>query len=199
MARTKLSDELKEAISQLSDKEKDKLLYRLVAKDGILAEQLYYQLIEGGEDPAFRREDLLRELEEELDTTARHFQSPGFLLLNLRDISGQINRHVRITKDRYGEVLLNLYMINGTFERLGPDLTTFDARKSRSLDNYLVKRAIKLLKLIKRLHEDLWLDFQDDFRLLGENIQQQETTARMAEVLGLDLRWLKQMDPPEYM
>ena len=46
MARVKLTDDLKKAISGLSHKEKDKLLFRLIAKEPILAEQLVFKLLE---------------------------------------------------------------------------------------------------------------------------------------------------------
>ena len=46
MARVKLTDDFKKAISMLPGKEKDKLLFRLLAKEEILVEQLTFQLLE---------------------------------------------------------------------------------------------------------------------------------------------------------
>jgi len=46
MARAKLIPELKAAISELTEKEKDKLIFRLLPKDQKLVHKLEYQLLE---------------------------------------------------------------------------------------------------------------------------------------------------------
>jgi hypothetical protein len=47
MPRQKLPDELKAAISKMPDKEKDKLLFRLIAKEEALINRLTFELLEG--------------------------------------------------------------------------------------------------------------------------------------------------------
>ncbi len=47
MPRQKLPDELKAAISKMPDKEKDKLLFRLIAKEEALVNRLTFELLEG--------------------------------------------------------------------------------------------------------------------------------------------------------
>ena len=55
MPRVILSKELVKEITKMPVKEKDKLLMRLIRKDGLLAEQLEFQLIEFGETTEERR------------------------------------------------------------------------------------------------------------------------------------------------
>ena len=47
---------------------------------------------------------------------AKYYYSPGYLLLELRSISGRITQHVKTTKDKYGEVALNCLLLNQAFK-----------------------------------------------------------------------------------
>jgi len=189
MARTKLSDELKKAISLLSNKEKDKLLFRLIAKDAALVERLTFELLEEGESREDRREVIYRMIDEGFDKY--RFYSPGYLLLVLRSISGDINRHVKTTKDKYGEIQLNLLMLNKSLGLFGEKIRNVPSHKSRTFDNYVVKRAIKLVSLLRKMHEDYLLDFQEDIEKLGQYIDAQPHMHYLAEELGLDIEMLK--------
>jgi len=189
MARTKLSDELKEAISLLSNKEKDKLLFRLIAKDTALVERLTFELLEEGESKEDRREDIYKMIDKGFDKY--RYYSPGYLLLVLRSISGDINRHVKTTKDKYGEIQLNLLMLNKSLGLFGDKIRNVPSHKSRTFNSYVVKRAIKLVKLLGKLHEDYLLDFQEDIQKLGHYIDAQRHMQYLAEELGLDIEMLK--------
>ena len=181
--RIKLSDELKDAIAGLPEKEKNKLLLRLIPKDDILVERLTYELLEESDSPEERRHDLREEIESYLQRSISQFYSPGYLLLDLRSISGSINRHLRVTKDKYGEIELNLFMLNYSLDRLAGQLRRFGHQKSKTLDVYIVKRAQKLEKLIDKLHVDYQLDFSDDYQKLIQHIDTLPNTRRMARLL----------------
>jgi len=107
----KLPDELKEAIKQLPSKEKDKLILRLLKKDLALANRFLFELVsnEGIDESRKRVESVLQK---RIDRATLHYNSPGYLHMDVREMSGIINEHVLITKDRYGEAYLNLWMIN---------------------------------------------------------------------------------------
>ena len=66
MSKLRLSqiDELKEAIIRLPQKEKDKLLIRLINKDQMLIKQLHFQLLENENDLWDRHRELEVELHE---------------------------------------------------------------------------------------------------------------------------------------
>lgn len=181
--RATLSAELKSAISNLSDKEKDKLLFRLLPKEPALVDQLAYQLLEDAASMEERRSDLKAGIQQELKQAASYFYSPGYLLLDLRAISGEINRHVKTTKDKYGEIELNFFMLNYSLDLLHNKLKTFRHQKSRTLDSYIIKRAQKLEKLMSKLHPDYQLDFTGDWEKLIQHIEQLPNTKRMAHLL----------------
>lgn len=190
MARVKLTDDLKKAISGLSHKEKDKLLFRLVAKEPTLAEQLVFKLLEDGTSAEDRRTDLAREIEQFLTDYQKYYYSPGYLLLDLRSISGKITQHVKTTKDKYGEVFLNFLMLNKALALFGDKIAKVRPNRSRTLNKYVVNRAIKLLGLLRKIHEDYRLDFSDSMIALGKHIQRIDAMKRMANEFELDLELL---------
>jgi len=190
MARVKLTTDLKKAISGLSHKEKDKLLFRLIAKEPILAEQLVFKLLEDGVSAEDRRTDLAKEIEQYLIDYQKYYYSPGYLLLDLRSISGKITQHVKTTKDKYGEVVLNFLMLNKALALFGKKIGQVRPNRSRTLNKYVVNRAIKLLGLLRKIHEDYRLDFSDSMIELGQHIQSIAAMKRMADEFELDMELL---------
>ncbi len=192
MARIKLTDDLKKAISGLPAVQKDKLLFRLIAGNPTLAHKLIFELLEGGNTKDDRRAEVAAEISNTLAEHESHYHSPGILLLHLRDLSGVINRHVATTRDKYGEVELNLLMLNETFDRYDARIRKVNYQKTRTFNEYVVKRALKLLGLIEKMHEDMRLDFKSDLKKLGKHIAAQPTTMMVAKDLMLDVDWLLQ-------
>lgn len=190
MARVKLTPELKKAISGLSPKEKDKLLFRLIPKDEILVAQLEYQLLEENATVEFRRDEMRNMIERSVQRAANNYYSPGYLLLDLRAISGRINRHVKITKDKYGEIELNLFMLNKTMLLLSGNLRFASPWHARTLNEYIAKRLLKLQKLLEKLPEDYHADFRPGFQELVSELSQQGNFTRVAKQLQLDLNML---------
>ena len=190
MARIKLPDELKKAISLMPDREKDKLLFRLIAKDPMLAEQLVFKLLEGGESTEDRRTDVRQLIEKHYEGYAPFFHSPGYLLLEMRHLSGRISEHVRTTRDKYGEVELNLLLLIRPLEMFGKKISQATPRRSQTLNQYVVNRTIKLLSLLEKLHEDHRLDFQESLEKLARFIRQQPAMMDVAVDLGLELEEL---------
>ncbi len=196
MARIKLSNELKEAIAGLTHKEKDKLLFRLIAKDQALVNKLIFDLLEAGETKDIRRQELYEMIEQKF--AHYRYYSPGYLLLLLRNLSGDINRHLKTTKDKYGEIQLNFLMLNKSFELFGDQIRQASPRQQHTFAVYVVKRALKLLKLLGKMHEDYLLDFQDDMKKLGHYIGDQPYVMKIAIYNMLDVNWLVQGRLPDY-
>ena len=197
MARKKLSDELKQAISMLPSKEKDKLLFRLLPKDAILVEQLEFKLLDHGQSTEELRAERKQDVANYLQRAKYSFYSPGYLLLDLRSISAAITKHVKVTKDKYGEIELNFFMLNECFELMAPQLKQFSYSKKRTFSDYVVKRSLKLLKLLSKLHEDYQLDFQESMRQLGFHLQNDPDCYKAASVHELEVRWLLEAEIPE--
>ncbi|PSR14109.1 MAG: hypothetical protein DA408_04465 [Bacteroidetes bacterium] len=190
MARIKLSDEFKAAVSKMPVKEKEKLLFRLLAKEPALVAKLEFELLEAGNTTEERRADLQQQIAKTLDNANRYFYSPGYLLLDLRALSGEITRHVATTKDKYGEIALNLFMLNTALDLMGDKIRGFSSQKSNTLDTYVVKRALKLLALLAKIHPDYQLDFLNDRKALGKHIGGLHNMMRAAIFNGLDVNLL---------
>lgn len=198
MPRVKLSAELKEALSDLSHKEKDKLLFRLLPANSKLVDRLIFDLLELGETQESRREEMEAVIEQELREASNYFYSPGILLLTLRELSGKITRHVQATKDKYGEVSLNLLMLVRSLELNGNKVAAVSHRKARTFTDYTVKRTLKLLKLIAKMHPDMHLDFQEDLEQLGKYFGANDHLMRTSIHHGLDVNWLLNGEVPEF-
>ncbi len=194
--RSPLPPELKKAISDLSHAEKDKLLFRLLPKEPALVEKLNFELLDDGENEEERRSDLAKAIRAHLRAGVPHFYSPGYLLLDLRALSGDITRHVKTTKDKYGEVELTFLLLNEGIGPLRKQLAAATPGKARTLNDYVVKRTLKLFTLLEKLHPDYLIDFEDDMRKLGKNIGSIPSMMKTAIYSGLDVNYLLRAELP---
>ena len=165
----KFSKEFKEAISHLPDQEKDRLLFRLLKKDPILVKRLEYELIDEQtlED---RREEMEEFVIEQVDVMTNNYYSPGYLNMDIRFLSGYITEHVKVTKDKFGEASLNLLMLNKVLEKNNDNLLKHTPGKNKKLGIAIITRAFKIIMLINKLHEDHFIEFEDDLKRLGQLI-----------------------------
>ncbi len=185
----KLSNELKAAISHLSDKEKNKLLNRLIAKDAILVEQLTYELLEDGNSMEERNRDVLRFLEENIPPKEYRYLSPDYLLMYLRSCNPRITRHVRVTKDKLGAVSLTVAMLRIALERHLEMFKQYPPRRSEKITKYIMARLIQVFKKMGKLHEDLYIEFSDDLQKVLDYVYDFEVTAIAAEGAAIPRRW----------
>lgn len=192
----KFDQEFKEAISLLPAKEKDKLLLRLLKKDIILAKRLYFELV--SDDTV---EDQREAMEEGLTTRIDQFKdiarTPKQILLELRSISKGITEHVKVTKDKYGEASLNLLMLNEVLEKSQHAMIKSSAKFAYSLDIYLIARAFKVLILIKALHEDFHIEFEQGLEALKAHFENHLRLKRIAMDNRMDLDWFQHDAIPE--
>jgi hypothetical protein len=146
----KLEKDLQEAITAMPLKEKDKLLLKLIAKDDILTQQLQFQLVEVGDTMESRRDDIRKSIEKlyRID----HYSS-GYLMMDMRYISGDITRHVKVTKDKYEKQLKWIQKYSA---------------KTDTLANYVAKRTDAILKKLIKLHPDIQFDFHGDMNYILE-------------------------------
>ncbi|MBX2891678.1 MAG: hypothetical protein KF734_12160 [Saprospiraceae bacterium] len=185
----KLDDQLKAAIARLPVKEKDKLLFRLVAKDEKLVRKLIFELLEGGETRDDRADELRQQIARYLPTTGALYLTPGLLLLDLRHWNARINEHVQATKDKSGEVSLVVFMLAEAFRRHNEMLLRFPAHRSHTFAPYVVKRVSVILKKAEKLHEDYFIEFRRELNELLDFIWAFKPTAQLAQQEGLPKRW----------
>ncbi|MBD2705379.1 hypothetical protein IC229_32495 [Spirosoma sp. BT702] len=179
-----LDSDLKKAIVRMPDVEKDKLLLRLIAKDAVLAERLQFELVEHKRTIDERRE-LIRQF---IRRTADLKQdSAGWIMMDMRTISGYISRHLKVTKDKYGEVELMLYMLNTFYDYNAHLLQKYNSRTDKAAE-YIAKRTDQVLKKIVKLDPDYYIEFIDEVNKLLGWIHQ-NAPAHYARQLGLPREW----------
>ncbi len=192
----KLDDELKKAIAELPEKQKDKLLFRLLRQHPLLADQLYFELVDDTSVDG-RRDRMEARLVTRMEQATASYRSPKRLLTDLRLASAEIAEHVKVTRDRYGEVHLNLRMLvlalSGNATRLNS--TTYGL--SAKLCIYVVAKVFHMLVLMQKLHPDLRFDLLRDLRAIGELMGANNSMMRTAIHHGLDVNWLLTGDVPD--
>ncbi|MNJ92148.1 hypothetical protein D3C87_98070 [compost metagenome] len=188
--------EFKEAIINLSIKEKDRLLLRLLKRDIPLANQLYFDLV-STQTVEERRSELETMVVKQVAAMSKSNASIQYLLLRMRALSGDITEQVKITRDKFGEISLNLLMLNEII-RSNDSKITFSLRgKSQKFAVYVIARTFKLLVLIRSMHEDYLVDFRPDLETLGDLINQNNLLNKTAVQHGLELDWLLEGEIPE--
>lgn len=184
-----ISKELKKAIQELPSSEKDKLIFRLLKKDLDLTNRLHFELVDT-ETVEDKRNSFEKVMLKKINHFTERFYSVGYLLQDTRYVSGDISAHVKITKDKFGEISLNLKMLNHLLLLNNEKIQSESYGKAYTMCIYIIARAFKILILIKAIDEDYFLDFKDDLVLLGENISKNPLLMRTSINNGLDINWL---------
>ena len=190
--------DFKKALQELPEKEKDKLILRLLRRDMDLAEKLYFELVDTDsiED---KRKIMEINISKQIIRFSENFHSLDYIAIEMRNISGKISHHVKITKDKFGEISLNLQMLNEVIEQNAFSLTHSKPQKSTKFYNYVIVRTFKILLLIQVLHEDFLLDFKEDLNRLGVNISKDTMLLKTANYNSLDINWILEAEIPENM
>ncbi|WAC11072.1 hypothetical protein [Dyadobacter pollutisoli] len=153
-----LPDQLKKAIIQMPAKEKDKLLLRLITKDKTLTDRLHFELIEDSATIPERRDEIMSRI---VRTSKFNQNTPGWILMDLRNLSGDIAYHVKVTKDKIGGLELNLFLMNTFMEQYPEILRTYSSRAD-TCALYIAKKALTIINGINKLDEDYRVDYIKD-------------------------------------
>ena len=188
--------ELKKALQLLPDAEKDKLILRLLKHDLHLANQLRFALVET-DSVQDKREELKKRIIKRIEQATERYYSVGYLLMDVRDISGEINEHVSITKDKLGEISLNCLMLRQLLELNNERIGAETYGKAYTLCIYIVARIFKILMLIQKQHEDLHIEFKEEIETIGKLIGKNHLLMKTAIHNGLDVNWLIQFEIPK--
>lgn len=179
-----LEADLKKALTALPSAEKDKLLIRLVNKDPVLVEQLTFKLLEESRTLEDRRAvvrqtiDRLAEIKE---------SSAGWVMMNMRAVSGDISRHVKVTNDKYGDVELSLHLLNAFCTKRAEELWLFNPKSDKAA-MYIAKRAEQVMKKLGKLDPDYFIEFERDVNQMLGHVYRL-CSASYARQLGLPHSW----------
>ena len=184
------SKEFKEAISEFSGKEKDKLIFRLLKKDRILSHRLYFELIdpENADEKRLQMEELIKT---EVAASAKRYGRTKYFLTHIRKISSKITEHVKITTDKFGEVSLNLLLISETLKKLP---SSGDHYK---LFIYFLNKIFRSLILTTKLEPDYHMDLRENFEEVKKQISENRSLEQLTLQNGLFLSWLEPENIPE--
>nr|WP_299422344.1 hypothetical protein [uncultured Emticicia sp.] len=162
----KLPVELEKAVLSLPQKEKDKLLIRLIGKNDLLIQQLYFQLLEDESDLPHKRAEIKNLI---LKVSKMYHDTTGWMMMDMRELNGRVTNHVKITKDKYGEVELTLFLLNTFFDNQLPNLEKYSS-KTDKISLYIAKRTEFLMKKLPKLHEDYYVEFEREVNKLLERV-----------------------------
>lgn len=175
-----LPPDLRKALLQLPQKEKDQLLARLVAQDAVLTEQLAYRLLEGSEALATRR----TALRAQVDDPVRGFhQTPNDLLVILRQLQARLAYHAKITDDAFGEAELSWRLLANVFRHQAASTARLHG-PTQPLLQHLARRTQEALRQTTRLHEDFHLELAETANAVLAALWQ-SGAAPLARELGL--------------
>ena len=192
----KFNKEFKDAVLQLSQTEKDKLLLQLLKKDAVLSSKLQFELLD---DKSVDERQLLMEktIKDKIAYFSTKRYSPSYLLKRLRSVSTLITAHVKITKDKLGDSYLNLVMLTETLDTFNTKLEKTTPGQSRKLGIYFVSKAFKVLIGITKLHEDYHLEHKENLERLGKLFSSNKHMIRTSKQNGFDINWLISTEIPE--
>ena len=188
--------EFKKALQLLPDKEKDKLILRLLKHDLQLANRLRFELVDT-DSVQDKREIVKNRIIKRIQSITERYYSAGYLLMDIREVSGEINEHVSITKDKIGEIILNCVMLRYMLKLNNEKIALETKGKSYTLCIYIIARIFKILMLIQKQHEDLHLEFKENIEAIGEFIGNNHNLMETAIHNGLDANWLIQFNIPK--
>ena len=186
----KIADELKEAILEMPEREKDKLLIRLVSKDTSLMAKLRHQLLEDEVDMEQRRDEIMQQMEDTFTREGFAFwtHTPGLVMMVMRDFSGDINKHVKITKDKYGEIALLTRLVNLPF-REQYSLLVEKQHRADKFAAYACRKAQIVFNKLKRFDRDYYLDFEKEVNQMLDYLKNYPPSAKLMDEYGLPQGW----------
>ncbi len=163
----KVSQELKDALKELPHAELLKLIHKLLPKDQVLLERLEYELtLDADERDVFRaneRERIISSISGGILNYSKSFEfNPSDIYLKVREYGGMIRKYHQLFKNQEEQLSLYLYLLKSILVRFHLDIEEGGKMLSAKLVDDIYKRIIMINKLMIKVHEDIWLEFEDE-------------------------------------
>jgi len=152
-----LSEDFKEGISNLSAKEKDRIIFAMARKDEEAYLKLSYDYL-GYPGKAELDQQIRERIEELFDRINPDKPENRQVVVKLNLISKEMEIFQRITKDLEMYINLHLHLVKELLNRF-PHLL---GSPKTSLDSRVVQMVYKLYQLIGKLHPDYWMEYKSD-------------------------------------
>ncbi|MEI3790479.1 MULTISPECIES: deoxyuridine 5'-triphosphate nucleotidohydrolase [unclassified Chryseobacterium] len=189
------SKEFKAALSAFSSIEKDRLIFRLLKKDKLLSKKLYFELIDQ-ETTDDKRNAMEENVAEQVLLASKYFGNAKYFLTIIRKLSAEITEHIKITTDKFGEVSLNLLLVNRILDS-NSDFSRQRFDNVYKLYIYIINKVFKALVLTKKLDEDYWMEIDELLRETRNKISENHYLQKLCINNGLDINWLESDNIPE--
>lgn len=190
------SKEFKAALSNFSSIEKDRLIFRLLKKDKLLSKKLYFELIDP-ETTDDKRDAMEEIVQEKVLLASKYISNQKYFLSVIRKISAEITEHVKITTDKFGEVTLNILLVNEILKH-NEDLSRQRFDNIYKLYLYLINKTVRALLLTRKLDADYWMEIDEYLDPLKEKILQNKYLSKLFTNNGIDFKWLTCDRIPEH-
>ncbi|MCX8525756.1 deoxyuridine 5'-triphosphate nucleotidohydrolase [Chryseobacterium formosus] len=190
------SKEFKAALSQLSTVEKDRLIFRLLRKDEILSKKLYFELID--EETVDQKRDAMEDLiKEKVEYASKYISNQKYFIVLIRKISAQITEHVKVTSDKFGDISLNLLLINEILES-NDKLSRQRFNDVYKLYLYIINKIVKALTLTKKIDEDYWMEIDEYLSVSHERVTGNIYLEKLFINNGIDFNWFNTDRIPDH-
>lgn len=190
------SKEFKAALSQLSTVEKDRLIFRLLRKDEILSKKFYFELID--EETVDQKRDAMEDLiKEKVEYASKYISNQKYFIVLIRKISSQITEHVKVTSDKFGDISLNLLLINEILES-NEKLSRQRFNDVYKLYLYIINKIVKALTLTKKLDEDYWMEIDEYLSVSHERVTGNIYLEKLFINNGIDFNWFNTDRIPDH-
>ena len=188
--------EFKAALALLPSKEKDKLLWRLIKRDELLARRLEYELL-APYDAVDKRDELAALIQDQIIAMAGRRARLSSILSQFRYFSGDITRHVYVTKDKVGEITLNFILLQQAMRLLNNTSYMFGGRAVQKYIVYMLNKLYRTCMLVHKVHIDYHLELEDEAQKLGEIMQANLDLMKYVKHHKFNVDWLIDFDIPE--
>lgn len=191
------SKEFKAALSNFSAIEKDRLIFRLLKKDKLLSKKLYFELIDT-ETTDQKRSQMEEQIEERILLASKYIGNPKYFLVLIRKISAEITEHVKVTTDKFGDIALQLFLVNQILENN-------DKLNHQRFDNiyklyiYLINKLLKAIISIKKLDEDYWMELNEILESIESKIHENRYFEKLCINNSFDFNWLNIEKIPDHL
>lgn len=188
--------EFKTALAMLPSKEKDKLLWRLIKRDELLARRLEFELL-APYDAIDKRNELAERIQNIIISMLGRRERLSAILSQFRYLSGDITRHVYITKDRVGEISLNFVLLQVAMQLLSNTSYLFGGRNTQKYVVYMLNKLYRTCMLVNKLHSDFHIELEDDAQKLGEIMQTNPDLMKYVKHHKFNVNWLLDFEIPD--
>jgi hypothetical protein len=127
---------------------------------------------------------------------SKYIGNQKYFLSIIRKISAEITEHVKITTDKFGEVSLNLLLIDKILD-YNEDLSRQRFDNVYKLYIYMINKIFRALLLIKKLDEDYWMEIDEYLQSLETKINKNHYLQKLCINNHLDFKWLRCENIPE--